>query len=126
MRTDLSTAPIFVCWETTKACLLACKHCRARAIRKPMPGELTHEQGIRLIDQLVEFGEPYPALLLTGGDPLMRADVFDLLSHAKDKGIYTAVAASVTPLLTREKLERMRDIGVEIISVSMDGASAEI
>jgi len=123
---DYSTKPIFVCWETTKSCLLSCRHCRATAIRNSLPGELDHETGIRLIDQLLEFGEPYPALLLTGGDPLMRADVFDLLSHAKDKGIYTAVAASVTPLLTREKLELMRDLGVEIISVSMDGASAEI
>ncbi len=123
---DYSTKPIFVCWETTKSCLLSCRHCRATAIRNSLPGELDHETGMRLIDQLLEFGEPYPALLLTGGDPLMRADVFDLLRHAKDRGIYTAVAASVTPLLTREKLERMRDLGVEIISVSMDGASAEI
>jgi len=123
---DYSTKPIFVCWETTKSCLLSCRHCRATAIRNSLPGELDHETGLRLIDQLLEFGEPYPALLLTGGDPLMRPDVFDLLRHAKDKGIYTAVAASVTPLLTREKLELMRDLGVEIISVSMDGASAEI
>jgi radical SAM protein len=123
---DYSTKPIFVCWETTKSCLLSCRHCRATAIRNSLPGELDHETGIRLIDQLLEFGDPYPALLLTGGDPLMRADVFDLLRHAKDKGIYTAVAASVTPLLTKEKLELMRDLGVEIISVSMDGASAEI
>jgi radical SAM protein len=123
---DYSAKPIFVCWETTKSCLLSCRHCRATAIRNSLPGELDHEAGIRLIDQLLEFGEPYPALLLTGGDPLMRSDVFDLLRHAKERGIYTAVAASVTPLLTREKLELMRDLGVEIISVSMDGASAEI
>jgi radical SAM protein len=123
---DYSTKPIFVCWETTKSCLLSCRHCRATAIRTSLPGELDHESGIRLIDQLLEFGEPYPALLLTGGDPLMRTDVYDLLRHAKNQGIYTAVAASVTPLLTREKLELMRDLGVEIISVSMDGASAEI
>src|SRR5271157_1833491 len=123
---DYSTKPIFVCWETTKSCLLSCRHCRATAIRNSLPGELDHETGIRLIDQLLEFGEPYPALLLTGGDPLMRADVFDLLRHATRQGIYTAVAASVTPLLTREKLELMRELGVEIVSVSLDGASAEI
>ena len=123
---DFSTKPIFVCWETTKACLLSCRHCRAGAIRNSLPGELDTETGMRLIDQLLEFGEPYPALLLTGGDPLMRPDVFDLVRHAKARGIYTAVAASVTPLLTREKIERMGELGVEIVSVSMDGASAEI
>ncbi|MGA2642181.1 MAG: radical SAM protein, partial [Spirochaetia bacterium] len=123
---DYATKPIFVCWETTKSCLLSCRHCRATAIRSRLPGELDYEAGVRLIDQLLEFGDPYPALLLTGGDPLMRPDVFDLIRHAKKRGIYTAVAASVTPLLTREKLELMRELGVEIMSVSLDGASAEI
>jgi len=123
MRTNLSEAPIFVCWETTKACLLACRHCRARAIRKPMAGELTHEQGLKLIDQLVEFGEPYPALLLTGGDPLMRNDFFDLIEYAKNRGIYVAVAASVTPKLNEPAISRMKALGVDIMSVSLDGAT---
>jgi radical SAM protein len=123
MRKDLSEAPIFVCWETTKACLLACRHCRAKAIRKPLPGELSREQGMKLIDQLVEFGEPYPALLLTGGDPLMRADFFDLIEHAKGLGIYVAVAASVTPKLNAAMISRMKEFDVDIISVSLDGAS---
>jgi radical SAM protein len=125
VRTDFQEAPIFVCWETTKACLLACRHCRARAIRKPLPGELSKEQGLRLIDQLLEFGEPYPALLLTGGDPLMRSDFFDLVKYAKDRGIYVAVAASVTPKLNEEAVARMKDLGVDIMSVSLDGASAK-
>ena len=121
---DYSAKPIFVCWETTKSCLLSCRHCRATAIKGKVPGELDHDSGLRLIDQLVEFGEPYPALLLTGGDPLMRSDVFDLIRYARGLGIYTAVAASVTPLLDRERIERLRDLGVEIISVSLDGATA--
>ena len=123
---DYSAKPIFVCWETTKSCLLSCRHCRATAIKGKVPGELDRESGLRLIDQIVEFGEPYPALLLTGGDPLMRSDIFDLIGHARDLGIYTAVAASVTPLLDRGRMERLRDLGVEIISVSLDGATAEI
>ena len=122
---DFTKKPIFVCWETTKSCLLACKHCRAKAIRRSLPGELDHDSGLRLIDQLKEFGEPYPALLLTGGDPLMRSDLLDLLKHAKDQGIYTAVAASVTPLLSVEMLRQMRELDVDIVSVSLDGASAE-
>ena len=123
---DFNEKPIFVCWETTKSCLLSCRHCRATAIRSGLPGELDHEQGIRLIDQVLEFGEPYPALLLTGGDPLMRPDVFDLIRHAGKQGIYTAVAASVTPLLAKDRLEHMKELGVEIISVSLDGATASV
>jgi len=125
MRKDLSEAPIFVCWETTKACLLACRHCRAKAIRKSLPGELDREEGMKLIDQLLEFGEPYPALLLTGGDPLMRADFFDLVEDAKSRGIYVAVAASVTPKLNAATISRMKELGVDIMSVSLDGASPE-
>lgn len=123
---DYTTKPIFVCWETTKACLLSCKHCRARAIKDRHPDELDTDAGMRLIDQIVEFTEPYPALLFTGGDPLMRPDLADLLAYARDRGVYTAVATSVTPLLTAEKLSLMRDLGVEIVSVSLDGAGAAL
>ena len=125
LRGDLSEAPIFVCWETTKACLLACKHCRAKAIRKAKAGQLDREQGLKLIDQLTGFGEPYPALLLTGGDPLMRDDFFDLIERAKGLGIYVAVAASVTPKLNASTISRMTELGVDIMSVSLDGASPE-
>ena len=125
MRTDLEVAPVFVCWETTKACLLACRHCRARAIRQALPGELSHEEGMRLIDQLLEFGKPYPALLLTGGDPLMRDDFFNLIEYAKGKGVYVAVAASVTPKLREDSIARMKDLGVDIMSLSLDSATPE-
>lgn len=104
-------------------CLLACRHCRAEAIRKGLPGELDTEQGFRLIDQIVEFGQPYPALLLTGGDPLMREDFFDLVEYAKERGLYVAVAASVTPKLNETSLSSMRALGVDIMSVSLDGAT---
>jgi radical SAM protein len=80
---------------------------------------------MKLIDQLLEFGQPYPALLLTGGDPLMREDFFDLIGHAKSEGIYVAVAASVTPKLNEATISRMKEMGVDIMSVSLDGASAE-
>ncbi len=78
---------------------------------------------MKVIDQLQEFGKPYPALLLTGGDPLMRADFFDLIEHAKGLGIYVAVAASVTPKLNAETISRMKELDVDVISVSLDGAS---
>ena len=123
---DYSAKPIFVCWETTKSCLLSCRHCRATALKGKVPGELDRDSGLRLIDQLVEFGEPYPALAADRGRPSMRSDVFDLIRYARGLGIYTAVAASVTPLLDRERIERLRDLEVEIISVSLDGATAEV
>jgi radical SAM protein len=87
---------------------------------------LDFESGLGLIDQLLEFGEPYPALLLTGGDPLMRPDMFDLIRHAGKRGIYTAVAASVTPLLDRERMEILKDLGVQVVSVSLDGSTAQV
>lgn len=120
---DFNRKPLFVCWEMTKSCLLSCKHCRAKAIRRSLPGELDHDAGVRLIEQIREFGEPYPALLLTGGDPLMRSDFMEIVKRAKELGIYTAVAASVTPLLSVETLNRMKELDVDIVSVSLDGAS---
>jgi len=126
MKIDFNEKPIFICWETTKSCLLSCRHCRATAIRSSLPNELDHAAGMQLIDQVLDFGKPYPALLLTGGDPLMRPDVFDLIRHATSRGIYTAVAASVTPLLAKDRLERMKELGVEVVSVSLDGATAAV
>ena len=90
-----------------------------------MPGELDHQESLELIDQLLEFGKPYPALLLTGGDPLMRDDFFDLIEYAKGKGVYVAVAASVTPKLNETTISRMKEMGVDIMSLSLDGALPE-
>jgi len=105
--------------------MLACRHCRAQAIRRPLPDELTREDSLKMIDQMTEFEEPYPALLLTGGDPLMREDFFELIENAKRRGIYVAVAASVTPKLAEESILRMKELGVDIMSLSLDGATPE-
>ncbi len=124
-KMDVNKRPLFVCWEMTKACNLSCRHCRARAIKRPLPGELSLEEGKKLIDQMLDFGEPYPAMLFTGGDPLMRPDLMELIAYARDLGIYTAVAASVTDLLTREKMEQMRDLEVGVMSISIDGSDPD-
>ena len=120
-----SEKPIMVFWETTRACLLSCVHCRASAIKQPLPGELTTEEGIRLIDQVASFGKPSPIMVFTGGDPLLRKDLFELLSHAADRGVRFAVSPAVTELLTRDALRRIKAAGVSAISVSLDGASAQ-
>lgn len=124
-RMDTGKRPLFVCWEMTKACNLSCRHCRARAIKRALPGELSLEDGKKLIDQILDFGEPYPAMLFTGGDPLMRPDLMELIAHARDRGIYTAVAASVTNLLNRETMKQFRDLDVGVMSISIDGSDPE-
>lgn len=118
--------PILVFWETTKACLLACKHCRAEAITEPLPGELTTEEGFKLIDDVASFGKPAPVLVFTGGDPLMRDDIFELVAHAKERGIPAAMAPSVTDKLNRETAERLLHLGIKSVSISLDGASPAI
>lgn len=122
---NFDSKPLLVFWETTKACPLSCLHCRAEAIRDSLPGELTTSEGMELIDQVAEFDEPRPALILTGGDILMRKDIFLQIEYATKKGLRVAVAPSVTPLLTHEVLSVFRDRGVNAISISLDGAKPE-
>ncbi len=118
--------PLLVFWETTKACLLACKHCRAEAITKPLPGELGTEEALRLVDQVAEFGKPYPILILTGGDPLMRKDVWEIIDYAKSMGIRLGLAPAVTPLLDTEAIEKIKRHGVSSVSISIDSPDPRV
>ena len=112
--------PILVFWETTKACMLACKHCRAEAILKPLPGELSTREALKLLEDIARFGKPTPIVVYTGGDPLMRRDIWDILAYARKLGIRSAMAPSVTPLLTREVAYRLAEYGVSSVSLSLD------
>jgi len=123
-KVDLDRRPILVFWESTRACLLACKHCRAEAQALPVPGELTTEESFRFIDSLAAFERPAPILVITGGDALMRHDLSELVVHARESGVPVALAPSVTPLLTDERLAELRRLGVKVASLSLDGASA--
>ncbi|WP_456367003.1 TIGR04053 family radical SAM/SPASM domain-containing protein [Thermococcus sp.] len=118
--------PVLVFWETTKACQLKCKHCRAEAILQALPGELTTEEGRKLVDSLTEFGRPYPILILTGGDPLMRKDIFQLIDYAVEKGIRIGLAPAVTPLLTEETIDKIVEHGVRAVSISLDSSFPEV
>lgn len=124
-KVDLDRRPMLVFWESTKACLLACRHCRAEAQPTPAPGELTHEEALGFIDSLTAFGTPAPILVITGGDALMRHDLSALVAHAREIGVPVALAPSVTPLLTDERLTELRALGVKVASISLDGACAE-
>ena len=112
--------PLLVFWETTKACLLKCLHCRAEAITEPLPGELSTEEALGLIDQVAGFGKPSPILVFTGGDLLMRRDIWELLEYAVSRGLRVAVAPSVTPLLNDDSVKRLARIGVQAASISID------
>jgi len=118
--------PVLVFWETTKACQLKCKHCRAEAILQALPGELSTEEGKALIDSLTDFGRPYPILILTGGDPLMRKDIFELIEYAVEKGIRVGLAPAVTPLLTKETIKRIAGSGVKAVSISLDSPFPDV
>ncbi|MCG2874396.1 MAG: TIGR04053 family radical SAM/SPASM domain-containing protein [Acidilobus sp.] len=118
-RWPLDEKPLLVFWETTKACPLACIHCRANAITRPLPGELSHAEALDLIRQVAEFGRPYPVLVLTGGDPLMRSDLWELVEEARSLGIPVAMA----PSPSRQLLENIDNIvreGVSAVSISID------
>lgn len=121
---DLQRAPRRIYWEITRACSLACRHCRAEASPLPDPNELSAKAGLALLDRFAEFGDPKPHVILTGGDPLERADLFELIAHAKSIGLGVSVSPSATPRLTPEVIRRLKDAGVEAISLSIDGATA--
>ena len=121
---DFNKSPFTLAWEITRACALACMHCRATAQPKPDPNELTHDEAIDVIDQIRALGDPI--LVVTGGDPLMRRDVYDLLGYAVQKGLRTSLTPSATALVTPKNLAKVRDAGVLRVAVSLDGPTAEV
>lgn len=119
---NFDQAPFLVIWEVTRACDLACIHCRASADPARHPLELTTEEGFQLLDQIREFGDPL--MIFTGGDPLKRPDLFQLLEHSVRIGLRTTASPSPTPLLTGEAIAGFKRAGVSRISISVDGPDA--
>jgi radical SAM protein len=115
---DFDRAPFLVIWETTQACDLACKHCRAQAMPGPIPGELSTEQGMDLIDQVAEMGTPL--LVLSGGDPASRPDLIELIRHGKRIGLRVATIPAATPRLTQNLVDRLQQAGLDQIAFSLD------
>jgi radical SAM protein len=120
---QLNRSPLIAFYEITRACDLVCLHCRACAQSRPDPNELSAADARRLVDQLCEFPDP-PALVLTGGDPLKRPDLFDLVEYAAAKPLEVGVTPSATPLVTAAALRRLRDAGMGRLAISLDGADA--
>ena len=117
--------PLLVFWETTKACLLTCRHCRANAQRDPGSDDISTDEGLALIDDLAAIGRPRPIMILTGGDCLMRNDLVALAAHAKQMDVPVAIAPSVTPKLTPTILRQLRAQSIKTASLSLDGATPD-
>lgn len=122
-RSDFDHSPLVVFYELTRACDLVCRHCRACAQPARDPAELTGEQAESLLAQLATFPRP-PMVVLTGGDPLKRPEVYRLVERGISLGLDMAMTPSATPLVTPEALRRLRDAGLHRLAVSLDGVDA--
>lgn len=124
MPVDFKENPFIVIWEVTRACELKCVHCRADAQLKSDPNELTTEEGLRLIDRIHEMNNPM--LVFTGGDCMMREDLFELADYAIKKGMRVSMTPSATANVTKEKMERAKKAGLSRWGLSLDGPTPEI
>lgn len=117
--------PLLVLWETTKACPLHCRHCRATAVPMPSAGELTTAEAKGFLDGLRDEGDPAPVVVFSGGDCLQRPDLLELVEHARSRGARTALSPSVSPSLNDETMDRLAAAGVRQVSISLDGGRPE-
>jgi MoaA/NifB/PqqE/SkfB family radical SAM enzyme len=122
---DFNRTPFLVIWEVTRACALACVHCRADAIPRRNPGELSTAEGFRLIDQIRALGTPPPLFVLTGGDPMRRPDLAELVGYAAGTGLTVALTPSGTAAATPARLAALKAAGLSRVAVSLDGPTPE-
>lgn len=124
---DFSEVPFIVIWEMTRACALKCVHCRAQALDRRDPGELTTGQAYGLLDEIKRFqaepGGPTPLVVLTGGDPMRRPDALDIVRYGTDLGLRVAMTPSGTDEITRDSVKRLKSAGLKRLAVSLDGSN---
>jgi AdoMet-dependent heme synthase len=123
-RLDYQKTPFLIIWETTQACDLACRHCRASAQPDRHPGELTTEEGEDLIRQAAGMGTPI--FILSGGDPLKRRDLYHLVHYGAERGLRMATIPAATPLLTEVVVRRLKAAGLGQMALSLDFPTAEL
>jgi len=121
---DFTRNPVLVYWEVTQACGLACKHCRAEAVPSSHPLELTSAEGRAFLTQLLAFGNPLPHVILTGGDPLRRKDVYSLIDFARAIGLEVSITPSATRELTNGAISKLKQHGIQSLGLSLDGSCA--
>ncbi len=121
---DFDRAPFVVIWETTQACDLACRHCRAEAQPERHPGELSTAEALAMMSRIREFG---PVIFVfSGGDALKRPDIVELVRHGSQLGMRMAMTPATTPLCTKETMQELKDAGLIRLAVSLDGSHPEI
>ena len=113
--------PRLIFWEVTKGCNLRCIHCRATATELMSPADLPTEKALNIISQIADFGSPI--LVLSGGEPLYRQDIFQLAEYATSRGLRTALATNGT-LVTKDVAEKIKNAGIKRVSISLDGSDA--
>ncbi|MBS4209403.1 TIGR04053 family radical SAM/SPASM domain-containing protein [Bacillus sp. FJAT-50079] len=122
---DYNVNPFIVIWEVTRACALKCLHCRAEAQYKADPRQLSFEEGKRLIDEIAEMD--HPLFVFTGGDPLMRPDLYNLARYAiEEKKLPVSMTPSATPRVTFKAIQKAKEVGLSRWAFSLDGSCAEI
>ncbi|MHB8922405.1 MAG: heme b synthase [Thermoleophilia bacterium] len=118
---DGQAPPRLVAWEVTRSCNLSCRHCRAAASKGPYPGELSTEKCFQVIDEIAALGKPI--VILTGGDPMLRDNIYEIARYGTDQGLKMVMSPCGT-LLNTENARRLKDAGIDRISISVDGATA--
>ena len=121
---DFDQAPFTIAWEITRACANACVHCRADAQHRRDARELSTQDGYRLLERFKAFGSPI--VIFTGGDPMMRPDLFDLIGYAAGLGLRCSLTPTATALPTEERLAQAKQAGIRRIALSLDAPNAEL
>ncbi|HVN87152.1 MAG TPA: TIGR04053 family radical SAM/SPASM domain-containing protein [Candidatus Binatia bacterium] len=121
---DFDRAPFIVIWEVTRACDLACVHCRAEAVPFRDPRELTTAEALQVLDQTAEFGRPL--FVLTGGDPIKRPDIYEIIAYGDRLGLRMTITPSGTPLMTAPVIDRLKAAGLARMAVSLDGPTPDV
>jgi radical SAM protein len=124
-KINFARNPMLVYWEMTQACGLACKHCRAEAVPAADPLELTTEESKKFLHQILEFGDPLPHLILTGGDPLRRKDIYPLIDYARGLGLDVSITPAATTELSNDAITTLQAHGIQALGLSLDGSCAE-
>lgn len=115
--------PKWIAWETTRRCNLNCIHCRSSSTLDSAEGGLTTEESFKLIDDIASFSQP--VLVLSGGEPLLRKDIFEIAAYGTEKGLRMCLATNGT-LIDDEACEKIKASGIRMVSLSLDGSTQEI
>lgn len=120
---NFENSPLLVIWEVTQACDQQCANCRSSMRSERDARELTTDEGFRLLEEVRTFGNPL--MVLTGGDVLKRADIYDLIGKSVGIGLRTNVTPSITHLVTDSVIDRLQECGVSRMAIGLDGPDAE-